>query len=265
MSLSIISVNARGLRNAIKRKAFFLYCRQYNTDFCFIQESHSVELDGSFWRSQWGGDLWFAHGTERSGGVGILKNRFNDCSQAQSCDQCVGDLFVNMTSCVWRLCPNGSDTGTCMTDQGDAADSGTGCSWTRISELCPHCAQAQSCDLCVGDPVLNPTGCVWRLCPNGNDTGVCVTDKGDVADSSNDCSWTRDSGLCPLVETVAVVGVDKGESGDGQKPPPQLSQAKFSMPSFIGGIVLVLIVQAGVLIAMRFLKSKEKTNYDPIE
>ncbi|XP_008288691.1 CD164 sialomucin-like 2 protein [Stegastes partitus] len=127
------------------------------------------------------------------------------------------------------------------------------------------CSQAQSCDQCVGDIFFNLTNCVWRLCPNDNDTGMCMTDQGDTADTGLGCSWTRISQLCPLVETVAVVGDGKGDSGDGQNSPPQFSQAKFSMPSFVGGIVLVLVVQAGVLTAMRFLKSKEKTNYDPIE
>lgn len=52
----------------------------------------------------------------------------------------------------------------------------------------------------------------------------------------------------------------------GVKPSsgPQFSQAKFDMSSFIGGIILVLCVQAGGLLAMRFLKSKEQSSYDPM-
>ncbi|XP_034455810.1 CD164 sialomucin-like 2 protein isoform X2 [Hippoglossus hippoglossus] len=112
------------------------------------------------------------------------------------------------------------------------------------------CSQAESCDLCVGDSMLNLTGCVWRLCPNGNDTGVCLTDEGDSADTSMNCSWTRVSELC---------------TGDGSNSSPEFSQAKFDMSSFIGGIILVLCLQAGGFFAMRFLKSKEQSNYDPIE
>lgn len=48
------------------------------------------------------------------------------------------------------------------------------------------------------------------------------------------------------------------------KPGPEFSQAKFDMSSFIGGIILVLCVQAGGFFAMRFLKSKEQSNYDPM-
>lgn len=36
------------------------------------------------------------------------------------------------------------------------------------------------------------------------------------------------------------------------------------MSSFIGGIILVLSLQAGGFFAMRFLKSKEQSNYDPM-
>lgn len=77
MSLSVISLNARGLRNNVKRKAIFLFCKQFNSDFCFIQESHSTEQEKTFWRSQWGDDLWMSHGTEHAAGVCILKGRFN--------------------------------------------------------------------------------------------------------------------------------------------------------------------------------------------
>ncbi|XP_061753067.1 uncharacterized protein cd164l2 [Nerophis ophidion] len=134
------------------------------------------------------------------------------------------------------------------------------------SSVCSQsdCSQAQSCDLCVGDSMLNLTGCVWKLCPDGNDTGRCVFDKGNVADSSGNCSWTRVSELCTVVETVAEKGGDSGEGGKAEAG-PRLSQAKFSMSSFIGGVVLVLCLQAAGVLAMRVLKSKEQSTYDPIE
>ncbi|XP_035537847.1 CD164 sialomucin-like 2 protein [Morone saxatilis] len=139
------------------------------------------------------------------------------------------------------------------------------------------CSQAESCDLCVGESMLNLTGCVWRLCPDGNDTGMCVTDEGDSADNGMNCSWTRVSELyfsaasltiissaCFIVVVETVADGGKGDSGDGSNT-PEFSQARFDMSSFIGGIILVLCVQAGGLIAMRFLKTKEQSSYDPIE
>ncbi|KAM4726001.1 CD164 sialomucin-like 2 protein [Anableps anableps] len=128
------------------------------------------------------------------------------------------------------------------------------------------CSQAESCDLCVGDSMLNLTACVWRLCPTGNDTGTCVTDQGDSSYGGMNCSWTRVSELCTVVETVAAGG-GEGDSGDdsSSNSSPEFSQAKFDMSSFIGGIILVLCLQAGGFLAMRFLKSKEQSSYDPIE
>jgi len=52
--------------------------------------------------------------------------------------------------------------------------------------------------------------------------------------------------------------------GNNTKSFPEFSQAKFDMSSFIGGIILVLCVQAGGFFAMRFLKSKEQSTYDPM-
>ncbi|XP_032435949.1 CD164 sialomucin-like 2 protein [Xiphophorus hellerii] len=125
------------------------------------------------------------------------------------------------------------------------------------------CSQAESCDLCVGDSMLNLTGCVWRLCPTGNDTGMCVTDQGDSADNGMNCSWTRVSELCTAVESAAAGGDSGGDSSSDSTS--EFSQAKFDMASFIGGIILVLCLQGGGFLAMRFLKSKEQSNYDPIE
>lgn len=51
MSFSIISLNARGLRENVKRKALFLFTKRFNNDFVFFQESHSIASDVNFWRS----------------------------------------------------------------------------------------------------------------------------------------------------------------------------------------------------------------------
>ncbi|CAL8397996.1 unnamed protein product [Gadus morhua 'NCC'] len=77
--------------------------------------------------------------------------------------------------------------------------------------------------MCVGDSILNLTGCIWRLCPNGNDTGMCLTDQGDSNDNSLNCSWTNNSDLCTVVET----GGEGGAQGDSGGDSSVLSPAKF--------------------------------------
>lgn len=65
------------MRNSVKRKALFLFAKQAKSDFFYFQETHSISYDDSYWRSQWGNSVWLSHGTERSAGVAICKNRFN--------------------------------------------------------------------------------------------------------------------------------------------------------------------------------------------
>ena len=77
LSLSIVSLNARGLRNSGKRKALFLFAKQCNSDLVFFQECHSTTNEVNFWRSQWGNDICLSHGSERSAGVGTFKNNFS--------------------------------------------------------------------------------------------------------------------------------------------------------------------------------------------
>lgn len=84
--LSFVSLNARGLGNNIKRKALFLFAKQFKSDFFYFQESHSTEDNTNFWRSQWGNTIWLSHGTERSAGVASLNDRFKGNILTTKCD-----------------------------------------------------------------------------------------------------------------------------------------------------------------------------------
>ncbi len=73
-SFSCISLNARGLRNSIKRKAFFLFCKNKNSNYIFLQDTHSNPDDVKFWTSQWGHKIICSHASTHSAGVAILFN-----------------------------------------------------------------------------------------------------------------------------------------------------------------------------------------------
>ncbi len=62
---SITSLNVRGLQNLVKRKAMFLFCKNWDSHFIFLQETHSSECE----------KIVFSHGTTRSAGVAILFNK----------------------------------------------------------------------------------------------------------------------------------------------------------------------------------------------
>ena len=74
MSLSILSLNVRGLRNNLKRRAIFNFCRDRANVIC-LQETHSTEKDELQWALEWGGPIYFSHGNSDSKGVCILIDR----------------------------------------------------------------------------------------------------------------------------------------------------------------------------------------------
>ncbi|XP_077051896.1 CD164 sialomucin-like 2 protein isoform X1 [Siphateles boraxobius] len=115
------------------------------------------------------------------------------------------------------------------------------------------CSQLDSCDGCISrDPALNLTRCVWQSCNDGNDTR-CISD-------------TEDSGGCSVYNETGMCQTDGGSADGGGKDStsPEFSQASFDLSSFIGGIILVLVLQAGAFFAMRFLKTKDST-YETID
>ncbi|XP_051729727.1 CD164 sialomucin-like 2 protein [Ctenopharyngodon idella] len=115
-----------------------------------------------------------------------------------------------------------------------------------------NCSQFDSCDGCIsGDPALNLTRCVWQSCNDGNDTR-CMS---DIEDSGG-CSVYNVTGMCQNGGSADGGGKDNTSS--------EFSQASFDLSSFIGGIILVLVLQAGAFFAMRFLKTKDST-YETID
>ena len=54
-----------------KRRKFFQYVHQRNFDIILLQETHSCEGDEKRWRSEFGGETLFSHGTKESRGVMI--------------------------------------------------------------------------------------------------------------------------------------------------------------------------------------------------
>lgn len=75
-ALSFCSFNVRGIKEQVKRKAVFLFCKNYKADFYFLQETHALTSDFNFWKNQWGDDIWMSYGSNNSAGVAILKGSF---------------------------------------------------------------------------------------------------------------------------------------------------------------------------------------------
>ncbi len=52
-SISLASLNVRGLKDLVKRKALFLFCKGRKPHCLLLQETHSSEVDTKFWANQW--------------------------------------------------------------------------------------------------------------------------------------------------------------------------------------------------------------------
>ena len=71
MSCKIITLNVRGIGDAIKRRSIFNYYKTRGDILC-LQETHSTPDVEKIWNSEFGGDGYYSHGTASSTGVCIL-------------------------------------------------------------------------------------------------------------------------------------------------------------------------------------------------
>lgn len=59
------------MKDSVKRKGIFLFCKSQKSNIFFLQETHSEASDVPFRRNQWGHDMFFSHGSNRSAGVAV--------------------------------------------------------------------------------------------------------------------------------------------------------------------------------------------------
>ncbi|XP_042296435.1 CD164 sialomucin-like 2 protein isoform X2 [Sceloporus undulatus] len=113
-----------------------------------------------------------------------------------------------------------------------------------------ECKELESCDKCLeGVASQNITNCMWMFCQESQEkpgTGRCV-EKGEEAKEK--CSFFNITTMC--------------EGTTAGSPPltgsPEFRPPGFDSASFIGGIVLVLSIQAVLFFVMKFLRSKDST------
>ena len=102
-AFKILSWNVRGLKDRKKRRSIF---RQH---FAVLQETHSTPDCEQCWRSEWGSNVLFSHGSNLSKGVCILVPRgFGSSAEILNCGTClVGGraLFVklNLNNIVFKV------------------------------------------------------------------------------------------------------------------------------------------------------------------
>ena len=71
-NLKILSLNARGLRDNLKRRKVWKYCKDNNVDICFLQETHGSNKDNHLWSNEFGNKGLFANGESNARGVATM-------------------------------------------------------------------------------------------------------------------------------------------------------------------------------------------------
>ena len=70
--LKFLSLNVRGLRNEEKRRSIFSYLKNQKANVYLLQETFSNSKDEKIWAAEWGGQIFYSHGSNHSKGVCVL-------------------------------------------------------------------------------------------------------------------------------------------------------------------------------------------------
>ena len=104
VNISLNSFNCRGLRDGTKRRSIFQWLKTYHIGIVLLQETHSTLEVEQTWRREWGGEMYFCHGTNASKGVAILFPKHFHVEV----NNCVKDdngrmLLLDIEMCEWNM------------------------------------------------------------------------------------------------------------------------------------------------------------------
>lgn len=74
-SLLYGSFNVNGIQGNVKRRKVYNILKDNKLDIAFLQETHSVENKELIWQNEYGGNIFYSHGTSEARGVAILFKR----------------------------------------------------------------------------------------------------------------------------------------------------------------------------------------------
>ena len=104
MVVKVLTLNVKGLRNDVKRRAMFNYCRS-RADIICLQETHSEITDEHKWHLEWGAPIIFSHGKTNSKGVCIMfrkgidfKKQFEENGRVVSCSYECDNKTINLVN-----------------------------------------------------------------------------------------------------------------------------------------------------------------------
>jgi exonuclease III len=74
-SIATLTWNVHGCRDSLKRCQLFEFLKiNHQSDFYFLQETHTISSDEAAWQLVWRAPVFFSHESTHSAGVAILIN-----------------------------------------------------------------------------------------------------------------------------------------------------------------------------------------------
>lgn len=73
-NINFLTLNVRGINGSKKRRAIFRQLHNKKVSKVFLQETYSSNDQEKIWSNEWGGKIYFNHGSKHSRGVAILFN-----------------------------------------------------------------------------------------------------------------------------------------------------------------------------------------------
>ena len=67
--VKFLTLNVRRLRNQEKRRSIFSYLKKQKANIYLLQETFSNPKDERIWSAEWGGQIFYSHGSDHSKGV----------------------------------------------------------------------------------------------------------------------------------------------------------------------------------------------------
>ena len=104
IDFKFLSVNIRGLSKSLKRRTVFRWLHHQHCPFVFLPETYSSEECENIWQAEWGGEVFFSHGTKHSKGTMILINPKAKCKvEKKICDKNGRYIILDMLLADTRI------------------------------------------------------------------------------------------------------------------------------------------------------------------
>ena len=87
-------MNVRGIRDQVKRRSIFTYLKDQKANVYFLQETYSELNDEKIWQNEWGGKMYFSHGSRHSKGTCILIDPSTNCNVDYSFSNTTGRIVL---------------------------------------------------------------------------------------------------------------------------------------------------------------------------